>query len=221
MTVRAELVRVDRSADPAIWLELHVPATYRFEAGQYLTIVSPTGNDIPLSIASPPQQLPNLSVRFQPTPGDPLSDALASLLDQTTLTLSDAQGDVCGFPGDTPLLVIAGGSGIAQAFSLAADRGDGAVTTVLWCVDDAAQASDVERFNTLQNTTIILKADPRRDTENAGWQWLTENTRRFAGARVVLAGSPAFVYAMTDLLLALGLDKSRLASDVYAYAPRP
>ena len=163
MTVRAELVRVDRDAGPPHWLELCVPPDYTFAAGQYLSIHHPSGMEIPLSIASPPARLPSLFLRFQPTPDDPLSEALVTLLDAPELTISEAQGDVCDFAPDVPLLVVAGGSGVAQAFSLAGNRGEAATTTVLWCVDDAAQARDAEQLEALPDTTLILAVDSRRE----------------------------------------------------------
>ncbi len=221
MTVRAELVRVARDPGPPYWLELRVPADYTFAAGQYLTVHHPSGTDIPLSIASPPAQLPALMLRFQPTPGDPASDALVALLSEPVLSISAAQGAVCNFPRETPMLILAGGSGVAQAFSLAGDRGAGAPTTVLWCVDEAEQAGDVGELETLPATRVILKVDPRRNEENTGSQWLAANAQHFGDAQLVLAGSPPFVHAMTDLLLDQGLEEGRLASDVYAYAPRP
>ena len=41
-----------------------------------------------------------------------------------------------------------------------------------------------------------------------------------SGHDVYLSGSPGMVYACVDVLASLGLDPSRVFSDVFAYAPR-
>jgi NAD(P)H-flavin reductase len=64
-------------------------------------------------------------------------------------------------------------------------------------------------------------ADARRDQSNRGLAWLTANAHRWdAATRVILSGSPAFVYAATDVLVAQGTPEESLESDVYAWAPR-
>lgn len=204
-----------------IRLQLLVP--YHFEAGQYLCVQHPDGTDIPLSIASAPEALPLLELRFQATAEDPLSLRMLDLLEGERLNLSSAQGTVTSRPYDEPLFVVAGGSGIAQAISCAADRHHtkaAAATKILWCVDKKEDIPDSTLFDAYPNTEMTLKVDARRDSANSGLAWIRANTEQIVNARVILTGSPAFVYLIHDLLLELGLDARQLHSDVYAYAPR-
>ena len=122
-----------------------------------------------------------------------------------------------------PLLVVAGGTGAALAFSCAAHRASIAATaptTVLWCADLAGDVYDAAEISALPHTTVHVCIDDRRTRANEGLVWLEAHAAQYLDAYVLLAGGPGFVYAATDVLLAQGFDQSQLHSDVYAYAPR-
>ena len=110
-----------RSGHPVQRIVVEVPHDYNFEAGQYLCIEA-DGIAVPLSIASAPERLPELELHYRSTPGLREAEAVDELLTGSQLPLSPAQGDVrCGAPRE-PLLIIAGGSGAAQAFACAEHR---------------------------------------------------------------------------------------------------
>jgi len=202
-------------------IKLRVHGDYPFSAGQYLTVQG-GGIGIPLSIASAPQRLPELELHYRSTPGAPEALAMDALLAGSQLQVSAAEGAVSCPTASQPLLLIAGGSGAAQAFSCAEHRShqSSADTTVLWCADHADDLYDTDRLAGYVNGQLQICIDDRRTEDNEGLTWLREHGEQFRGYAVIICGSPGFVYAVTDLLVAQGMDSGALQADVYAYAPR-
>ena len=199
-------------------MTLDVGERYSFQAGQYLCIHLGEEDLLPLSIASAPARLPELHLHYRSTPGDPLALRMDRLLDTTTrLAISPAQGEVIAPPEHAALFVVAGGTGIAQAFSCAAARPRGQ-TTILWCADRETEIYELATLEEQPGVTVVTCVDDRRTPENEGLAWLAEHAGAFRDTHTILAGSPPFVYAVTDVLEPLGV--RNLHSDVYAYAPR-
>ncbi len=213
------------AAPPVQIITLEIQALFSFEAGQYLEVLHPDGTAIPLSIASPPEQLPRLTLHYRSTAGVDAAARMDELLDGSELTLVGGTGDVILEASDSsPLLLIAGGTGISQALCLAIAqtlRHPTARTELLACADDARDLYFEDLLPESTTFSARLISDDRRDDRNAGLNWLRE---RAAGldpeTRVILSGSPPFVYAATDVLTAAGIPTGQLASDVYAWAPR-
>jgi CDP-4-dehydro-6-deoxyglucose reductase, E3 len=211
------------TGSPVQRIVLQMPPAFHFAAGQYLQVIHPEG-PVPLSIASAPWRLPELHLHYRSTPGlaeAARMDALLAKADR--LTVSAAAGDVTEVPA--PVLIVAGGTGIAQAMSLVdefrvADPDD--KVTLLWCVDRQEDAYLAEELAALRapwlNLSIVTDAD--RSADNRGLRWLREHAPEFVGLPVVLAGGPGFVYAAQDVLVEAGLEPGQMRSDVFAYAPR-
>ncbi|MEQ8486446.1 MAG: hypothetical protein RIB46_18955 [Pseudomonadales bacterium] len=219
---------ISRDGDPVQRIVLAMPPEFRFEAGQYLLIEHPEGA-IPLSIASSPRHLPALHLHYRSTPGMSEAARMDSLLDgSSTLTVTGPAGEVTlRKPLRGPLLMVAGGTGMAQIVALLDDlcgEASPPAATVLWCADSEADLyarSDLERLR-WKGLEVHVRVDATRSRANAGMAWLRNEGGRFAGsdAQIVLAGSPAFVYAACDALEAAGVPKANVASDVFSYAPR-
>lgn len=196
--------------------------SFNFAAGQYVIARHGDGTEIPLSIASAPGALPTFELHYRSTPGDPLARAFDELLTQQSIEFSGPHGNVrC--PEKGPLLLIVGGTGSSTAFCLATHRADKNCTEpthILWCADSQEDLYDVEALNTLIHTSVDTVVDDRRGDDNRGLSWLRRHADPSATTDVVLSGSPGFVYAATDVLLALGFSQDNLQSDVYDYAPR-
>lgn len=211
---------------------LRMPAAFTFRAGQYLEVLHPDG-PIPLSIASGPARLPALHLHYRSTPGvadaTRMDELLAAAVEPgATLDVRGPGGDV-SLP-DTlaaPALIVAGGTGIAQALSLIdafTGQDPGGRVTVLWCADRdedfyLGAELDALKFDWLQ---VVRIADPARGPDNRGLVWLREQaaTLLTADSPVVLAGGPPFVHAACDVLIDAGVDLARMQSDVFSYAPR-
>ena len=214
------------AAEPPVQiLTLTAPAEFVFEAGQYLEVLHPDGTAIPLSIASPPERLPELTLHYRSTPGNPEAERMDELLTGGRLRIRGGNGDIrLTADDDRPLVLIAGGTGISQALSLAwaqAERHPDTSVELLACADDERDLY----FDDLLPVTAAFRfervADPRRDRDNRGLAWLAANAHRWdLATRVILSGSPPFVYAATDVLTGHGRPQGSLESDVFAWAPR-
>ena len=229
MTAGAAIVEIERRAlaeDPPIQiLTLELEDAFEFAAGQYLMVMHPDGTAIPLSIASPPELLPRLSLHYRSTPGLTEAGRMDDLLRGKRLELEGGAGDVKLDPADdAPLLLVAGGTGISQALCLAlaqTTRNPDTPVQMLACADTEADHYFRDLLPSAVGLRAQLIADSNRDERNAGQEWLAANGPNVSDAtRVVLSGSPAFVYAATDTLIAAGLPETQLESDVYSWAPR-
>ncbi len=90
---------------------------WNFQAGQY-TILDFNGQQHYFSIASPPQS-PYLELDIQNSPFHPLHPDFASFLNQTQyLDLSPPQGGAVLQDNNRPIILVAGGSGIAPLKSI-------------------------------------------------------------------------------------------------------
>ena len=187
---------------------------------------------LPLSIASAPERLPELRLHYRSTPDFSDAQQLDCLLEAShELRIEGPAGDVCLDPQDVrPLVLISGGTGSAQAVGLAcaqASRHPAASVLHLACADHENDFYFRDMVPASPGYQSLLIADPERSNRNRGLVWLTENAAAVGGTgtdleagRIVISGSPPFVYAVTDTLIDLGIDSRRLVSDVYAWAPR-
>lgn len=204
-------------------IHLKLAGEYTFQAGQYLTVLHPDGTAIPLSIASAPRHLPDLMLHYRSTPNLAAAIAMDSLLPTGTLALSAAAGDVICPAADIPLLLVAGGSGVAQAFScvdqrFAEQHRHRGTTTLVWCADDEQDLYDLD-YLARGDTEVISIVDDRRTPENEGMVWLAKHAADFIEHEIIIAGGPAFVRAVTDVLTQNGISRDRLHADAYSYAP--
>ena len=220
---------------PVQRLTLEMPADFAFEAGQYVEVIHPEGS-IPLSIASGPRQLPELHLHYRATPGVAEAHWMDELLASSqTFDIRGPLGDVRLPTATDALLLVAGGTGIAQALSMIdelAGRPPSYPVSLLWCVDqqrDLYCASDLAAL-AADWLDIEYVVDANRTTANRGLARLRERAHlsqlaltqggRAGEPWVLLAGGPGFVYRAMDRLLDAGIDEHCLHSDVFAYAPR-
>lgn len=210
------------------------------QAGHYLLLHHPEGA-IPFSLASPPRQLPAITLHYQATGGSDDARRVDALLAaggriEVELPLGD-----CGFtaPLERPLLIIAGGTGISQARALLLELLDTAQVPVhlYWGVgrdDDLYLADDLDA---LQRRTqgfhwhAAVEADPaagKATRENARRgragdlvvEDLTAGALSLEGHDVLVCGGPPMVWGTVQLLRSHGLKEAQCRSDVFAYAPR-
>lgn len=221
---------------------LLMPDGFAFVPGQYLEVLHPDGA-IPLSIASAPSRLPELHLHYLSLADAPEAHRMDELLDGgNTLEIRGPAGDVrLPVPLPAPALIVAGGTGIAQAMSFLdafGTGGPGAPVTLLWCADrpDDFYLQDDLRALEAPWLDYVLIADARRSALNRGIAWLRRHGGRFtngppasrAASRaaspsvspIVLCGGPGFVHAAADALTAAGVRPDQMQSDVFSYAPR-
>jgi len=210
---------------------LEADTSFRFHAGQYLLLVHPN-RSVPFSIATSPHHLPALEIHYRPITASADAAIVDALIaERQDLTIEGPFGDV--FVDDAarePLLLIAGGTGVAQAGAIVdflRTRRQRARVTLLWSVarsTDFYCDAEIRAFADASWCTIRPVVDSpgtvQSAGENAAVAWLRAHGAPDA-AQVILCGAPPFVYAVTDALEALGIPRSRMRSDVFSYAPRP
>jgi NAD(P)H-flavin reductase len=225
---------------PIRLLRLEAPAGFTFTAGQYLEVVHAAGR-IPLSLASAPWRLPQVHLHYRSIPGVAEAQWMDELLDSgQDLEIAGPSGNVKLVPPLTaPFLIISGGTGGAQAFSLI-DTLSRAPTDwpvgLFWCADDESSLYLREELMAMELPWLHCEfvVDASRTPENQAMARLRALAPEFLpllpkaacrtpntpAPQIVLAGSPGFVYAVTDLLTNADIRPAQLRSDVYDYAPR-
>jgi CDP-4-dehydro-6-deoxyglucose reductase len=209
---------------------LRVPWNFRFRAGQYLEIELPDGHSIPLSIASAPHRLPELHLHYRSTPGlveaQLLDERLAQLDQGDDLAIRGPFGSVCmQTPLAEPLLIIAGGTGGAQAMGLLDQllaEPPSQPVILLWCADSGGDLYRRRWLESLDRAWLTAECivDANREASNLGLQWLRAQAPTLGHHQIILSGSPGFVYAAVDVLEAGGISQQQMASDVFDYSPR-
>jgi len=157
------------------------------------------------------------------------------LANRTRLEIEGPHGEVVLRPDDRrSLLLISGGTGTAQAISLAltqTDRHPDVDVLHLACADHEDDFYFKDLLPATENYQRVLIADANRNADNLGLTWLKQDPilesyldgthdGKNGRSRIVISGSPPFVYAVTDTLTGRGVPLACLDSDVYAYAPR-
>jgi NAD(P)H-flavin reductase len=191
--------------------------------------VHPGGARIPMSIASAPERLPQLELHFRSLRGVPE----AQLMDEILLGAADGSrdvaiegpfGNVCvDGPVENGLLLIAGGSGIAQCRGIAAHLRHARQTRdvqLLWSVTAPSQLycdEELRGFAPWLQYTALIDAP---NSQNAAVVWLRRTAPPQAD-RIIISGGPGFVYAVADALTEIGAPVASVESDVFSYAQRP
>ncbi len=177
-----------------------------------------------MSIASASEHLPRLELHYRPLPGVAEAALMNELLQAASeLSLEGPFGDVrINGPLDDDLLLIAGGSGIAQCRAILhhlRQTTHNRAATLVWSV---TQPDHLYCDAELQHFASWLRYEAVVDTpqaKNAATAWLRTHALPTSG-RIVISGGPGFVYAVVDALDELGVTGVSIESDVFSYAPR-
>jgi len=201
-----------------------------YAAGQYLMLAAQQGDFYPFSIASAPQQLPELELHILARDNAAV-DLIEQLKEQPEARVQLPMGNVCLTELDErPLLLIAAGTGMAQMHSM-----------LEYCRQENAQmpihlywgAKTEDDFYTVPAATqwwkmpnVQLHKVVSHDSDWNGRSGLLFEAvcHDLAGVkdfRVFVSGSPNMVYATHDALLKCGMQSEQMQADVFSYAPRP
>jgi CDP-4-dehydro-6-deoxyglucose reductase len=206
-----------------------------FKAGQYLNIILPSGKKCPFSIASPPAMTDQIELHVRPTPGSGDSDQITALLqDSETICIEAPQGDCfLDQQPDNPLILMAAATGITQMKSILEHllvRELVHPIHLYWGVlidedlymDEELTdwASKYQKFH-----YIPVVSEPENCPD---WQGRTglvpaavlEDFTHLSNHTVYISCGPGMVYATLDLLVANGLSKESIHSDIFTVAPR-
>jgi CDP-4-dehydro-6-deoxyglucose reductase, E3 len=209
-----------------------------FVAGQYLMIDLPTGESVPYSIGSAPQDLPELTLYILVSDETSLAFQVVEYLKNHTDIEVQIPGGDCHL--ETPLLtkavdqvlLIAGGTGFSQMKSMFDALRQQSFTkpvTLYWGLrtpEDLFEANWLQQALTAQpNFRIEVVVNQANDTWVGRHGWLYEAIKEdhpdLTNSVAFISGSVGMVYGTLDQLETIGMTQAHCLSDVFAYAPRP
>ncbi|KAA0012115.1 NAD(P)H-flavin reductase [Billgrantia pellis] len=215
------------------------PEAMAHAPGQYLELKLDDDIWVPFSIANAHTDDGTLELHIQHWPERENSARLRELMQiAERLTLRLPGGDcVLDETSRRPLLLIAAGTGFAQMKAIveASLREAPEREIDLWWAArerrdlyleslprEWAGSHDGVRFHLVTELTPETPVSGERIQGHLGRidQALAAALDDVSGHDVYLSGSPGMVYACVDVLASLGLESSRVFSDVFAYAPR-
>lgn len=236
----AETVRVEariESVEPlgagVRGIQLYAPDAPHFLPGQYLQIIDREDSLIPFSIASAPDELPRITLHYLAQAGANDAARMDAILDtRGHIELLLPLGD-CGFskPLTRPLLLLAGGSGIAGVRSLLRTLLPapvpmkvywGAATPLDLYLRPELDALSLEHPE-FSWTAVAERADSTCRSGRVGEvvaEDVAAGTLDLSRWEVLIAGGPPMVWGTVELLRPCGLTRAQTRSDVFAYAPR-
>lgn len=212
-----------------VWLDVQLAAPLAFRAGQHarLELASAPGVARTYSFASAPDATgasARVSFLVRRADGGRLSPRLCDEpLAGTAVRVSPATGDFALGPGAGPLVLVAGGSGLAPILAMlegatSADRAR--PLTLVFGARTEAELALVDRITTLASGwRAPVRIVPVVEHPSPSWTGargrVTEvlATEQVDGADCYLCGPPAMIDAACALLVARGVPPGAIASD--------
>ena len=209
-------------------LRLLDPGSIRFTAGQFVTVEVPgTAATRAFSMASPPSESGHIDLVIRVLPGGAFSAALDQRL--TTgdrLRVSGPFGQLKVRLSHRPIVMIAGGSGLAPIESMAADLADRRNTrpvTVFFGVRAAADLFHLERLEAIRGRMPGLEIVPVLSEPGPGWAGETglvtdavdRRLPRLSGYDAYLCGPPAMIDAGVELVTRRGVRPRNVYFDAF------
>ncbi|MBB3183832.1 CDP-4-dehydro-6-deoxyglucose reductase [Halomonas fontilapidosi] len=215
------------------------PEAVAHEPGQYLELKLAEDLWVPFSIANAHAGDGTIELHIQHWPERENSARLRELMQVAErLTLRLPGGDCILDPDSTrPLLLVAAGTGFAQMKAIieAALHADPEREIDLWWAARERRDLYLERLprawaeaHANLRFHAVTELAPEQDVAGERVighrgrvdQALALSLDDVSGHDVYVSGSPGMVYACVDVLASMGLEASRVFSDVFAYAPR-
>lgn len=209
------------------------------EPGQYLELRLDDETWVPFSIASAHRGDGTLELHIQHWPERENSARLRELIVVAHHLTARLPGGDCVLDSTSqrPLLLIAAGTGFAQMKAIveaSLHEAPERPIELWWAARERrdlyleslprqwAEQHESVRFHVVTETAPEPPVTGERIQGHRGRidQALAAGLEDVSGHDVYLSGSPGMVYACVDVLASLGLEPSRVFSDVFAYAPR-
>jgi CDP-4-dehydro-6-deoxyglucose reductase, E3 len=216
-----------------VFLRLPAAESFVFEAGQYIDIMLPGGLRRSYSIASPPHDSRPLALHVRHVAGGEFSDRL--LRENRAGALLTIEGPLGRFvyrPSALPILMIAGGTGIAPLLSIlrhVVENGIERDITLYWGVRSERDLYAHAALESLASRAASMRYRPVLSEPSAQWRGLTGLVHEAPPADiedvesydVYTAGPPAMIAAVRRDFGARGVAATRLFFDSFDYAREP
>jgi len=203
-----------------------------FLAGQYLALHLPDRDPSWFSIAcAPGADLLTLHVQAPPE-WETAYEIIEYLRQHGSVRVSLPYGEAClRRPPDQPLLLVAAGTGFAQAKSLVDFLRNTRMNQPVYLYWGARYASEMylrdlperweSEWSVFRFRPVICESDASTDCHHERLvEAITADGHALDDVMVMACGSPPMVYSTLDGLLEQGLDSRNFFSDVLQYAPR-
>ncbi|MCK5892951.1 MAG: hypothetical protein KAG53_00805 [Endozoicomonadaceae bacterium] len=206
-----------------------------FAAGQYLQLLLPDGDPCSYSIASAPSRNRNdLELHVQCYPGHKRVQQVIDHLSSGVSIYATLPHGNChlGECPDTPLVLIAAGTGFAQMKSMVEftrQQKHNHPVSLYWGVQHSEGfylphlPVQWSREWGVQYYPVVSEADTQDDWTGRHahlYRAVIDNLNPLDDAHLYLSGSPDMVYTMLDGLIVAGVNENQIHSDVFDYAPR-
>jgi len=221
----ARIEQAARLAHDVMGLHLRLPAAveFRFEAGQHIDVMLSSGGRRSYSIASPPHDARLLELHVRRIEGGEFSAPLFEA--DRRGSLLDIEGPLGRFayrPGDAPMLLVGGGTGLAPLLSMVrhvADNGIPRRMTLYWGVRSERDlyAEDIlARAARLHYVPVLSEPTPAwRGARGLVHEAVLRDGVDLEECDVYAAGPPAMIAAVRSEFARRGVAAERLLSDSF------
>jgi CDP-4-dehydro-6-deoxyglucose reductase len=225
--------RVEALSHDVMALHLRLPAAeeFRFAAGQYIDVMLAGGRRRSFSIASPPHDARPLELHVRRVAGGEFTGRLFGGLGVgALLQIEGPLGQFVCRDGDAPLLMVAGGTGLAPLHSMIrhlVENGSRRDITLYWGVRSQRDLYAGERLRQLASRAHRMRYVPVLSEPAEPWDgrrgWVHEavlaDLPRLEDFEVYASGPPAMIAALRRDFRERGLPAGRLYFDSFDYAP--
>ena len=238
-TLPCRIARLVPLAGDVMQVFLRLPSVERlpFQAGQYLDVLLEGGRRRSFSIASPPHDSTLIELHVRRVAGGGFTERLFAhgpdaLRAGSLLRIEGPIGQFTYREGDTPLLMLAGGTGFAPVKSMLRHVIENGIRRPLHCYWGARHVQDlyeeaqvlewVRRYPQLRFTAVLSEAGAAEaEHRRTGWvhEAVLADHGDLSGFEVYAAGPPAMIEALRREFPRRGLDPQRLHFDSFDYAP--
>lgn len=236
LNASCQVTSVTPLGDDIIEVTLRLPAGKKvdFHPGQYLQVLLDQETHCAFSIGSIPNPDRTLQLYVGFSDKDDTSQRLRAAFtagNVVKVALPQGQCYLKDVHAPSPLVLIAGSTGISQIKSIAEQCIAANVTRdvhIYWGAPAATGLFLDTYFQELATQHTHIHYTPVVSEPDDTWQGRTgfvhnamlDDALDLTQAEFILCGSPGMTYAVLDDLLAQGIQESQVQSDVFEYAPR-
>lgn len=228
-SIQAKVVSIDSLTSTVTKVVLSVDKPLEYKAGQYLQVVMGENDKRPFSIANAPNTDRLIELHIGATPENPYAYEVLSLAkNEQSLLVEIGLGDAYVRKVDTPMLIIAGGTGYSYAKSILLDTLATQVTrpiTLYWGAKTIADLYEAEYLEQLSLLHPQFKFYPVVENPTAQWtghtglvhQAALDDNADLEAVQVYAAGRFEMAAVIKNTFGAAGLPSDALFGDAFAY----